>query len=91
MDALVGPLGLRLPTEARVWWGWHDGTEIDLLSHAIGHDILPRRLAQAVEKHGELLQVAADVTADDKTHEHHDFWRREWFPVRSATSRRPGV
>ena len=25
MDALTAPLGLRLPTEARLWWGWHDG------------------------------------------------------------------
>jgi hypothetical protein len=25
MDELTAPLGLRLPVEARVWWGWHDG------------------------------------------------------------------
>ena len=25
MDAVVGPLGLELPPEAQVWWGWHDG------------------------------------------------------------------
>ena len=25
MDALIAPLGLSLPVEARVWWGWHDG------------------------------------------------------------------
>ncbi len=24
MDALTDPLGLRLPPEARAWWGWHD-------------------------------------------------------------------
>lgn len=80
MDALVAPLGVRLPTEARVWWGWHDGTEIDLLSHGIGNYIVPLQLAHAVEKYRELLQVAADVTADDETYEPHDFWRREWFP-----------
>jgi hypothetical protein len=48
MDALVSPLGLRLPHEARVWWGWHDGTDSDLLSHGIGNQIVPLRLAQAV-------------------------------------------
>jgi hypothetical protein len=25
MDDMTEPLGLRLPIEARVWWGWHDG------------------------------------------------------------------
>jgi hypothetical protein len=25
MDALTAPLGIRLPAEARRWWGWHDG------------------------------------------------------------------
>lgn len=25
MDELTAPLGVRLPLEARVWWGWHDG------------------------------------------------------------------
>lgn len=25
IDALTQPLGLRLPTEARRWWTWHDG------------------------------------------------------------------
>jgi hypothetical protein len=24
MDVLTAPLGLRLPCEARVWWGWHE-------------------------------------------------------------------
>jgi len=80
MEALVTPLGIGLPTEARVWWGWHDGTEIDLLSHAIGHDILPLQLAQAVEQYGELLEAASDVTADDENSDPDDFWRREWFP-----------
>lgn len=25
IDAVVGPLGLDLPAEARTWWGWHNG------------------------------------------------------------------
>jgi hypothetical protein len=27
MDALTASLGIVLPAEARVWWGWHDGTD----------------------------------------------------------------
>jgi hypothetical protein len=29
MDELTAPLGLRLPHEARVWWGWHNGVPAD--------------------------------------------------------------
>lgn len=29
MDELCAPLGLVVPAAARVWWGWHDGAEID--------------------------------------------------------------
>ncbi len=25
MSEIMSPLGLRLPVEARAWWGWHDG------------------------------------------------------------------
>lgn len=25
MDELTDPLGLVLPREAKIWWGWHDG------------------------------------------------------------------
>jgi cell wall assembly regulator SMI1 len=28
IDALTEPLGLRLPVEARTWWGWHDGVDM---------------------------------------------------------------
>jgi cell wall assembly regulator SMI1 len=29
MDALTEPLGLHVPSEARTWWGWHDGAVSD--------------------------------------------------------------
>lgn len=28
IDEATRPLGLRLPTEARIWWGWHDGASL---------------------------------------------------------------
>jgi len=28
MDSITDPLGLQLPAEARVWWGWHDGANL---------------------------------------------------------------
>ena len=27
IDALVGPIGIELPEEARVWWRWHNGVK----------------------------------------------------------------
>jgi hypothetical protein len=27
MDELTRPLGLHLSSEARTWWGWHDGAD----------------------------------------------------------------
>lgn len=38
IDALLLPLGIDLPQEARVWWGWHDGTREDapILSRHFG-------------------------------------------------------
>jgi hypothetical protein len=35
MDALTAPHGFRLPDEAALWWGWHNG--------AGGADLTPRR------------------------------------------------
>lgn len=28
IDELLGPLGIDLPEEARVWWRWHDGVVV---------------------------------------------------------------
>jgi hypothetical protein len=25
IDEVTSPLGIKLPREARIWWGWHDG------------------------------------------------------------------
>jgi cell wall assembly regulator SMI1 len=29
MDARTAEIGLSLPTEARIWWGWHDGIDVE--------------------------------------------------------------
>jgi hypothetical protein len=77
----MAPLGLRLPGEARLWWGWHDGAETGLISHGIGNGIVPLRLAHAAEQYGQVLEDAALVAADRDVFEPDDFWRRAWFPL----------
>lgn len=85
MDTLVAPLGLRLPAEARIWWGWHDGAETGLVSHSIGNFIAPLRLAAAVEQYGQVLEDAATVAGDDDSVAPEEFWRQDWFPFAMPT------
>jgi hypothetical protein len=55
IDALMLPLGVDLPTEARVWWGWHNGTRDDAppISRSLGFRDVTR------------LQDAAEIYAID--------------------------
>jgi hypothetical protein len=49
IDELVAPLGLHLPEEARLWWGWHNGVTVETArGWDIGPDIGFYSLAQAV-------------------------------------------
>jgi hypothetical protein len=50
IDALLMPVGIDLPEEARIWWRWHDGVEVmpDGRVHSLaGRQLLT--LSQAVE------------------------------------------
>jgi hypothetical protein len=50
MDDLMAPTGLRLPAEARCWWGWHDGiTNYVSRAKEMGPDIDIQPLAEAIE------------------------------------------
>lgn len=50
IDALLLPLGIDLPAEARVWWGWHNGTREDapILTRYLG-DRCPLGLEDAAD------------------------------------------
>lgn len=56
IDELMAPTGLRLPDEARRWWGWHNGvTEKARHGWDIGRQILFFSLSEALEDFGELF------------------------------------
>ncbi|MDQ6915721.1 MAG: hypothetical protein M3155_07925 [Actinomycetota bacterium] len=82
MQALVAPLGLRLPHEARVWWGWHDGVARDAGDAA--REIGPRRkwllLQEAVEECTTIRKMNADVWGTDPA-EAEVRWSSSWFPL----------
>jgi hypothetical protein len=70
MDEITVPLGLRLPLEARVWWGWHDG-----VSRGAKGELAPERwigpigeylpLRDAVEVYLEERKIFADILEGD--------------------------
>lgn len=82
MDALTEPLDIRLPVEARLWWGWHDGVDLD--RDAPGSSELgPNRsfvsLHTAVSECDERREIARDVTDSEADAER--MWGRAWFPI----------
>jgi hypothetical protein len=61
----MGPLGLTLPEEARVWWRWHDGIHAPTTTGQLfgpGFQLWP--LAEAVGSYEVSREVAQQV-ADD--------------------------
>jgi cell wall assembly regulator SMI1 len=87
IDALIAPLGLRLPVEARTWWGWHDGARTNGPSVrrtiGAGFEYLP--LAEAVEQY-RLCREASEQVASTEGHprpmsEPEYWWRPQWFPI----------
>jgi hypothetical protein len=82
MQALVAPLGLRLPHEARVWWGWRDGVAPS--AGGAEREIGPGRhwlpLAEAVEECARIRQMKAEVFGEDPA-EVEVQWSSSWLPL----------
>lgn len=75
MDALTGPLGLSLPVEARVWWGWHDGaTAAGPATIGPGWWFAP--LATCVDSYRELRDIATQPDLHGI-----EWWPPTWFPI----------
>jgi hypothetical protein len=84
MDALVAPLGLRLPHEARVWWGWHDGARpSDRLgvSWELGPGFGFFSLGEAVALYHEMRELFRDIWADEDPGMVDYWWRPSWLPI----------
>jgi hypothetical protein len=85
MHALVAPLGLRLPTEARVWWAWHDRAESTSLAHSLGNGIVSLRLEQAVARHLDNRKIAEQIADDRPTPVRaDDYWPPQWLTLAVA-------
>jgi cell wall assembly regulator SMI1 len=87
-DAIVAPLGLRLPVEARTWWSWHDGANTKggpavLRTIGAGFEYLP--LAEAAEQYRlcreASVQAAETARQAGPASEPEYWWAPHWFPV----------
>ena len=59
IDALLQPLGIDLPEEARVWWRWHNGTSVDHRSPAA--EISPFRALRSLEQVADFYAFERDT------------------------------
>lgn len=84
MDALTRPLGLRLPIEARLWWGWHDGVDVDAISFQDERLIGPHwpfvPLAEAVAECQRCREVSDEMLHISQGREP-EWWSPSWLPL----------
>jgi len=85
IDQLTGRLGLRLPVEARTWWGWHDGASAEGATTGFerwlgGSAFEYLSLEEAAAWYDEMRGVAADVSAA-AGNQRSDWWEDSWFPI----------
>lgn len=81
IDELTAPLGLRLPYEARLWWGWHDGADEPLGARTLEYGMTPllnfAPLNMAAKWYPERREIALDTDMGDAD----EFWSPTWFPI----------
>jgi cell wall assembly regulator SMI1 len=88
MDEQISSLGLRLPNEAKVWWGWHDGTGAARNrphDREIGRSLRFLSLAEAVAQARTSIklaeQTAASFSGEPNTGDPGYWWWRSWLPI----------
>jgi hypothetical protein len=82
INKVLAPLGLRLPIEARLWWGWHDGAKYPR------HELIPGQpflsLAEAVDSYLLGRTIAKQVAEPDLLPPMNDpdfRWNPAWLPI----------
>jgi cell wall assembly regulator SMI1 len=92
MNAIVASLGLALPVEARLWWGWHNGvgaTAELFRDEAIGPVASFLSLEKAVDWYRQELAMAAtvatthgrDVPGHPELADPAYWWEPTWLPI----------
>ncbi len=85
IDTLVAPLGLDLPEEARTWWRWHDGIDLEGATGngwTFGPDRRPfGPLAAAVGECERLRTMAGELADPSAGRDETYWWSPTWFPL----------
>jgi len=84
MDRALAPLGLKLPIEGRIWWGWHNGARAEGRERLYGprHNCLS--LDGAVAQYRQSRGIAERVADDEREAPLNDpdhAWRPAWLPI----------
>jgi cell wall assembly regulator SMI1 len=79
LERLLGPLDVRLPTEARLWWEWHDGVPSGQPRDMGGAAFFFLTLADAVDQYQASRCIATTAAVSDE--ERLRLWDPCWFPI----------
>jgi hypothetical protein len=81
LAAVEEHLGRPLPREVRLWWGWHDGTDIKPDERAVRGSIGPSfiflRTEWAIEDSQWRRKEAEDIAPEDPD----SLWRKTWLAI----------
>jgi cell wall assembly regulator SMI1 len=72
LDAVLAPFDRAIPTELRLWWGWHNGSTEDVW---IAHDLSVMSAEQAVRDFEMMREIGRGVDHSEK------LWSPLWLPV----------
>jgi cell wall assembly regulator SMI1 len=73
------PLGLRLPSEAALWWGWHDGVPSGQPRVMGGSCFRFLTLGDAVREYHSSRRVAETAARTEDEADH--LWHPSWLPI----------
>jgi cell wall assembly regulator SMI1 len=87
---VTAPLGLSLPSEAVLWWRWHDGVGIEEGLRNVDREVGPGRyeylpLEQAARRYEEMRAVAEQAAGGSGNpafmSDRDYWWHPSWFPI----------
>lgn len=88
INAATAPLGLRLPSGARTWWGWHDGVAARAVRLARERELAPGLeflpLAEAVQRGLRYREISRDWSENAPGVDPHPWWGPTWFVILDA-------
>jgi hypothetical protein len=89
MEDVVASVSLRLPREARTWWGWHNGSPgygLAKIAAPVGDKLLS--LTEAVEVYNEYRDLAVRLAEPDipELANPDDRWSASWLPITGPQS-----